>query len=647
MANPTADDVVLHGLAAKVSRRVPTEFDGGVSLTPQPGGKGDLHFILAPDLGDARARSLERYSALSDPQLELYLDDDPPAVVAVPGADSTPEFPVTVAAGAELHLVVTPLTEDRSRVHWQLIAGVEWSGHQAMVTADFETTAETGNLTVRPGGTLGPTPVWELVPHWRGSRFEEPPDPNAPARRDEELAAAAEACQIYRVLSESDPTAYLPNLARALGSLAGKVQRHADVGKLLPDLARTLAELRAVQLRLGDAGAAVQAGLAAHAICRQLAEADPQRHTDGLAAALRGLVEPLVRTGEYEAAWTAGVEALALLRRAGEPTEEQLPGIAGIESNVGLALLRLDRHEEALDAQQRALQIRRQLATADPGHRPDLALSLVNLVDPLLHLGRADEAADAAREASDIYRALAEVDPGEYTGQYAASLTNLGSTLARVGRPAEGLATLEQAASTYRDLAGTHPEHAAHLAITLYNLANGLADEGRTDDAVLVWTEAGELVAPILGAADTFARTQLSAVLDGAAAGLLNAGRTCADEEPARALTLLDGAVQAYRVLTDADGRRRAALADALLLYTVVSASYGLELQRGLAAGDEAIEHYAQLIGDPPDPEQTQAAQAALITYQHLVLILTGLGRDEEAAELRRDLDAATRQSAG
>ena len=228
-------------------------------------------------------------------------------------------------------------------------------------------------------------------------------------RREDALAAAQEATDIYRRLAAARPDAFLPVLAGSLNNL----------GAFLSELGRR-----------EDALAAAQE---ATDIYRRLAAARPDAFLPDLAMSLNNLGAFLSELGRREDALAAAQEATDIYRRlAAARPDAFLPDLAMSLNNLGASLSELGRREDALAAAQEATDIYRRLAAARPdAFLPDLAGSLNNLGAFLSDLGRREDALAAAQEATDIYRRLAAARPDAFLPDLAGSLNNLGSILKR------------------------------------------------------------------------------------------------------------------------------------------------------------------------------------------------------------------------
>jgi tetratricopeptide (TPR) repeat protein len=224
--------------------------------------------------------------------------------------------------------------------------------------------------------------------------------------------------------------------------------------------------------------------------------------------------------------------------------------------------------------------------TSEPAHCATLHAKLGwRLGNAGLH----QQALAPTEEATGIYRRLAEANPAAYLPDLAASLNNLGIRLSDLGRREEALALTEEAVTIYRRLAEANPvAYLPDLAGSLNNLGARLSNLGRREEALAPTEEA------------------------------VTIRRRLAEANPA-----------AY--LPD--------LARGLWGFAWVRAAGGLDLPVALAAVQEAIALYQRLAEQIPD-----AFSRDLLSARYtLADVLDGLGRHDEAAELRRQIggDAA------
>lgn len=161
----------------------------------------------------------------------------------------------------------------------------------------------------------------------------------------------------------------------------------------------------------------------------------------------------------------------------------------------GHCLSRVGRCEDATDVTSRAVEIHRRLAMQEPAvFGCELAMSLNNLGNGLSSLGRAEEAVDALFEAVEIHGRLTAQDPAGYEPSLAKSLHNLGNVLAHAEKYEEAVAFTYQAIEIQQRLIQRDAtRHVPGLAMSLNNLGNVLARIGREEDALDVAIRSNEL----------------------------------------------------------------------------------------------------------------------------------------------------------
>jgi hypothetical protein len=207
-------------------------------------------------------------------------------------------------------------------------------------------------------------------------------------RREEALAAAGEATDLYRQLAQVNPEAFLPDLAGSLNNLGGAL---SDLGRREDALTAT--------------GEATD-------LYRQLAQDNPEAFLPYLASSLNNLGNNLSALGRREDALAAAQEAVAIRRQLTQVNPEAfLPDLAMSLNNLGNNLSDLGRREEALTAAQEATDLYRQLAQDNPeAFLPDLARNLgtygrvLNALE--LHAEAAQVLAEGLQHLSPFYRKM-------------------------------------------------------------------------------------------------------------------------------------------------------------------------------------------------------------------------------------------------
>ncbi|WP_431913276.1 tetratricopeptide repeat protein [Micromonospora carbonacea] len=431
-------------------------------------------------------------------------------------------------------------------------------------------------------------------------------------RREQALAPAEEATRIYRRLAEANPDAHLPNLASSLNNLGNR-----------------LSELGRRKQALAPAEEATR-------IYRRLAEANPDAYLPDLAASLNNLGVRLSELGRRQQALAPAEEAVAIRRRLAEANPDAyLPNLAMSLNNLGNRLSELGRRQQALAPAEEAVAIWRRLAEANPdAYLPNLAASLNNLGTFLSELGRRQQALAPVEEATRIYRRLAEANPDAYLPDLAASLNNLGVRLSELGRRQQALAPAEEATRIYRRLAEANPDaHLPNLAMSLNNLGIRLSELGRRQQALAPAEEAVAIRRRLAEANPDAYLPNLAASLNNLGVRLSELGRR------QQALAPAEEATRIYRRLAEANPDAHLPnLAMSLLAYGSVCVNVKTNFAEALEKVTEAIGLYGALAGQWPEV----FAGLLFAAYRTLADILDGLGRAEEAAELRRQLDQAT-----
>jgi tetratricopeptide (TPR) repeat protein len=167
----------------------------------------------------------------------------------------------------------------------------------------------------------------------------------------------------------------------------------------------------------GDYQAGIAACRDAVRLYRELAAADPDRHTPDLARALTQLGIGLRASDEGLAvAW----EAVQLARQlAAADPDRHAPDLARALAEIGTSLRGLGAQAEALIVTSEAVQLGRDLAAYNPArHVADLARALIGLSAGLRALGRRPEALAHEGEAVAWWWHLTQHRPGEFDEVY-------------------------------------------------------------------------------------------------------------------------------------------------------------------------------------------------------------------------------------
>lgn len=292
-------------------------------------------------------------------------------------------------------------------------------------------------------------------------------------RRDEALAATAQAADIIRELAARRPGEFLSDLAACLNNLSSD---HLTAGQLVE--ARSTAE------------EAVQVG-------RTLAASGDDEHLDALATTLYTLGLVGRATGQLETARAAVEESVDLYRglEARHPSSFVDDFASGLNL-LGALRAASGQRAEALAAMAEAVDLWRGLAAANPdGYLSSLAMSLDNLGHMQAAVGRLSDALSSTAEALQIRRRLADDRRDAFLPELALSLTNSGKVLADAGRWAEALPLTDEALAIYRGLAADEPAaFMPQLAQLLDNRGSMSMMLGRPDEAVSASREAVDIL---------------------------------------------------------------------------------------------------------------------------------------------------------
>lgn len=385
--------------------------------------------------------------------------------------------------------------------------------------------------------------------------------------------------------------------------------------------------------RLSDLGRweeALSAAQEAANIDRELARAQPETFVPGLAGSLTNLASRLADVGRWEEALATAQEAVNIYRAlAGTALEEFASGLLISLNNIVLRLSALGRREEALAPAQEAVTIGRELVRTRPeAFMPHLALSAHQLAKALSELGRWEEALVAARESTEIYRELARARPEAFKPQLAASLTGLAVHFSNLGRRKEALAAAQESVNIRRDLVLARPEaFTPDLAISLNNLGIMLAALGRGEEAVAAAQEAVNTYREL-------ARTRPDAFMPDLAMSLKTLGvRLSALEHWEAAMAAGQEAVNIYREL--AHTRPNAFMPNlAGSLNDLVPALATLRRwEEALAAAQEAVNVYRELVRTQPEAFMRDLAPS----LNNLASVLSALGHLQEAAAVAQE----------
>ncbi|MFE6267556.1 caspase family protein, partial [Streptomyces goshikiensis] len=211
-------------------------------------------------------------------------------------------------------------------------------------------------------------------------------------RREEALAPAQEAADLYRALARDNPAAYLPELAGSLNNLAN------------------------VQSATGDGQAALTTIAEAVTIRRNLAKTNPAAHLPDLAGSLNNLAACQSTTGDRPGALTTITEAVTIRRNLAKTNPAAyLPNLATSLNNLATCQSDNGDRPGALTTITEATDLYRTLARINPAaHLPNLASSLNNLGTIQSETGDRPGALTTITEATDLYRTLARINPAAH-----------------------------------------------------------------------------------------------------------------------------------------------------------------------------------------------------------------------------------------
>lgn len=217
-------------------------------------------------------------------------------------------------------------------------------------------------------------------------------------RRDEALAAASEAVDIYR---EQDLGDFRPALAAALACLSDRLAGHGR----WEDALAAASEAVTIYRKRGLGG-----------------------FRSGLAVALVAKSTCLLRAGRREDALIAVRQSVAINRKLAASRPGAFRPLAASLTIEATCLGRLEQPADALAASSEAIAAFRELAEARPdAFRPDLAVALATHSACLAGVGRQEDALTASSEAVALYRELESGHPGAFGPALDAALTNLSS----------------------------------------------------------------------------------------------------------------------------------------------------------------------------------------------------------------------------
>ena len=323
---------------------------------------------------------------------------------------------------------------------------------------------------------------------------------------------------------------------------------------------------------------------------RQLVDADPSHHVDGLAAALTELAQLRAKFRQWVEAAKIGAELVDLRRRWSSGTLE----LAIALLSYGGYLAETDHRREASSFVAEAVSIFR--ATGSQNHDAfDAPFDVGLKVLMTLHAEQGDwpQVLSCAEQLADLRRNQAKPEIIDSQLRLVEALDTMGAVLSILDRGDEAIGVAAEALSIYRQLAAIEPgTYEPKLAVTLYSFSIRLADAGSPLDALLLVEEAVEILqrfpqslfaAQIAQAFTTIDRLLLQLKW------LLEAYRPAGS------------AVEAYRDLASGDPERFIPdLAESLVNYGL-RLSYVSRFDEAIATADEGTALLANLSQDDPE----------------------------------------------
>ena len=406
-------------------------------------------------------------------------------------------------------------------------------------------------------------------------------------------------------------------------------------GKLVSDLGSAIMANAALLSKLGRTQEAVDSlGLARTIYATAAGGPHAGAFTPEVAEFHHKLSFILAADGHREEALAAAEESAALYRGlAAEKPGTYMNGLAVSLNNLGSLLFEVGRREEALVAAQEAVSIHHNLASANwLAHTSDYAMSLVNLSAKFTGLGRWDDAIAPARQSVELLRELAAVTSTDQLPNLAEALTTLAQASFSAGHHNEALTAAEEAVAVSRELTAIQPsQYASKLARALNTFGAMHLFLGHAQQALAPSQEAVEIFQEL-------AATRPALFLPELGQSLANLGSIHAQTgHLAEALTVSEQAVLTYRQLIQSGVGTDAhlpGLAWALTTYARQRVTAGIALNEALSAVEEACQILLPWARRLPE----SFMGPLVLTYQAAADILDGLGRHEEAAEIRHNL---------
>jgi tetratricopeptide (TPR) repeat protein len=463
----------------------------------------------------------------------------------------------------------------------------------------------------RTGAVANPT---ELTPTLASALTNYAIGLSAIGRREEAVAPAEEALNLFRVLEQKNQGRFTPDLATVLNNYANRLwavgrwdealasaeeclELYRVLGQTNPvafaaDLAMALTNYATLLSTMGRWEESVAAAEDAVTMRRALAQSNSARFKQDLATALTNYASLLSTVGRWQEALAPGEEGLELYRVLAQANPARFKqDLATALINHSNRLSEFELRDEALGQAEEALKVYRGLAQANAAvFTPDLVTALTIYASRLSAVGRDEGALAPAEEALKLIRGLAQTNPARFTPDLAMVLNNFASLLSQTGHPAEALAPAEEALTLYRGLAKTNPAALTpDLATAMSTYAIVLSEVGLLDESLATAAEA------------------------------LNLRRVLAQTNPVRFTPTLAKALVNYANRLSAVGRDEGSLAPA---------EEALKLFRGLAETDPArftpdlamaLNNFGTLLSQTGHPAEAFAlAEEALTLYRGL-----------------------------
>jgi tetratricopeptide (TPR) repeat protein len=311
-----------------------------------------------------------------------------------------------------------------------------------------------------------------------------------------------EAVRLFRALADRSKLAdvlgrlgyVLAGLGRyddALAAAEEAVQLRKRGDRSSPDFVR---ELASAQLGLGYRLAALGRHQEARAVreealagYRNVAEADPQVPSRGIAVATTSLAQSLWTTGELPKALRLAREGVEQARQLAEANPNAHLGLLGETLRVLTYIISdTNQSSERLMVAQEAVTLYRSLAKANPNaHQRSFAETLQLEARALANTARFRDALTSQEESVLIWRVLAESDPESYRVDLALALDSYSNLLSGAGRPDDGLAAAQECVGLLRS--APHPDSAEFIgtrAEVIATLGRRLAETGQHAAAI-------------------------------------------------------------------------------------------------------------------------------------------------------------------